>query len=187
MSERRAKRERKEVVPEAAAKKSKGSILFNVIVVLVVVAVVAVGGYASYEKIRAEMDEASGVQTIEQIAAEQDMTADEFLAKLGLEDSGLKASSKSDKLAEVMTIKSFALYNDLDVAELKSMYGLEALDDNTLWSEAQMKIPMSKVAETEYGISFEEFAVQNNLPAEITGDMTQGEALEIIQNQNTAE
>ena len=191
MSESRAKKERKAQEPVVKnKKKNSGNTVFNLILVLIILVVVGVGGYASYVKIQenianapqqAEQTEQTQPTTVAQIAEQQGITVDELIKKVGYEDKGLTGESSTDEFFQVMTIENFARYNDLEVAELKSMYGIENLENDMLWTEAQMNIKMKYVAETEYGISFEEFAMQNQLPAEITADMTQGDALKIME------
>lgn len=191
MSESRAKKERKAKQLEVVSKKKniKG-IIFNIAVVLVIAAVAGVGGYAAHNKIAADKavsqetdDTQSQVQTVEDVAAEEGLTVEELLAKIGLEDLDLTADSSADELLEAMTVESFAKFEDTDVEDFKKQYGIEQLDNNMSWSEAQMSIPMGKIAEEQYGVSFAEFAAQNELPEEITADMTQAEAVAVLQAQ----
>lgn len=198
MSESRAKRERKEnasqVVP---VKKNNSDKVINLVLALVIVVVAAIGGYAAYGKIKKErelnaaaqqamQDAQNQVATVADIAAEKGITVEELLAKTGLEASGLTAESTETDLFGVMTLEGYAKFMDEDVAELKKKFGIEKLDNGMLWQEAQLQITMAKVAEVEYEISFEEFAMQQGLPAEITGETTFGEALEIMQAQQAA-
>ena len=193
MSESRAKRERKTQEPVVKnKKKNSGSIVFNLILVLIIVVVVGVGGYASYVKIQEnianapQQTEQAQPTTVAEIAEQQGTAVDELMKKVGYEDKGLTGESSTDEFFQIMTIENFARYSDLEVSELKSMYGIENLENDMLWTEAQMNIKMKYVAETEYGISFEEFAMQYQLPAEITADMTQAEALSIMEAQQAA-
>ncbi len=187
MSESKSKKLRKEQAPQVAPKKDKSGIIFNIVVILVIVAVTAVGGWAAYDKIKANMPvvEEEQVMTVAQVAQEEEMSVEDFLAKVGLADSGLTAESTADELLSKMTIENFAKFEDTEVEEFKAMYGIEALANDTPWNEAQMEIPMAKMAENQYDMSFEDFAAQNQLPPEITGDMTQEEALAIMQADHT--
>ena len=107
------------------------------------------------------------IETIADYAESVETTAEELLAKCGMEDLGLTAESDINELYEKFTIDSYAKFTDTDAATLKAIYGIEDLADDTLWNEAQMKMPMYKVAE-QAGLAFDEFAKQNQLPAEIT-------------------
>lgn len=188
MSESKAKKQRKEQAPQVAPKKKdKSGIIFNIVVILVIAAVVGVGGWACYEKIKANMpvEEEVQVQTVANVAQEEELSVEEFLAKLGLEDAGLTAESTAEELMAKMTIENFAKFEDTEVEEFKTMYGLESLANDTLWTEAQMQITMEKMAVNQYDMSFEDFAAQNQLPPEITGDMTQEEAIAIMQQDHT--
>ena len=183
MSESRAKRERKGKEPEVQVKKNKSNILFNIIVVLVIIAVVGVGGWAVYEKIKADAP-VEQTQTIADIAAEEEMPVEELLSKIGLADEGFTGEEPAEDLLSIMTLENFAKFEDKDVEEFKKEYGIENLENDMLWEEAQMNIPMGKIAEMQYGTTFEEFAAQNGFPAEITADMTQGEAVAVMQAQS---
>ncbi len=188
MSESKAKKIRKEQAPQVQPKKKdRSGLIFNIVVILVIAAVAIPGGWAAYEKIKANMpiEEEPQVQTVAQVAQEEELSVEEFLAKVGLEDAGLTAESTAEELMAKMTIENFAMFEDTEVEEFKKMYGIESLANDTLWSEAQMQIPMAKMAENQYDMSFEDFAAQNQLPPEITGDMTQAEAIEIMQQDHS--
>lgn len=188
MSESRAKKQRKEQVPQVEPKKKdKSGTIFNIVVALVIVAVAAVGVWASWDKIKANLpvEEEEQVMTVAQVATEEELSVEEFLAKIGLADSGLTAESTADELLGKMTIENFAKFEDTEVEEFKKMYGIESLANDTPWNDAQMEIPMAKMAENQYDMSFEDFAAQNQLPPEITGDMTQKEAVAILQEDHT--
>ena len=195
MSESRAKKERKTQVQEqvVAKKKDPSGIIVNIIIVLVVIAVAGCGIWAAYDKISAniaadtEAADTQNVQTVATMALEEGLSVEELLAKCGLEDSGITGESLSTELLEIMTIENFAKFEDTDVEEFKKQFGIEALANDTLWSEAQNSVPMGKIAENEYGMSFEEFAAQAGLPEGITAEMTQGEAVEFIQSIQTTE
>ena len=154
---------------------------------MVVAAIAIPGGFAAYEKIKANMPaaEEEQVMTVAQVAQEEELSVEDFLAKIGLAESDLTAESTVDELVAVMTIENFAKFEDTEVEEFKKMYGIESLANETPWSEAQMEIPMGKMAENQYDMSFEDFATQNQLPPEITAETTQAEALEIMQADHT--
>lgn len=187
MSESKAKKQRKEQVPVAPKKKDKSGIVFNIVAILVIVAIVGVGGWAAYDKIKANMpvQEEEQVMTVAQVAQEEELSVEEFLAKVGLQEAGLTAESTADELLSIMTIENFAKFEDTEITEFKKMYGIESLANDTPWSEAQMEIPMGKLAENQYDMSFEDFATQYQLPPEITADMRQSEAMAIMQEDHT--
>ena len=187
MSESKAKKQRKAQVPQEAPKKDKSGLIFNIVIILVVAAIAIPGGFAAYEKIKANMPvvEEEQVMTVAQVAQEEELSVEDFLAKIGLAESDITAESTVDELVAMMTIENFAKFEDTEVEEFKKMYGIESLANETLWSEAQMEIPMGKMAENQYDMSFEDFATQNQLPPEITAETTQAEALEIMQADHT--
>ncbi len=189
MGERNAKKIKKEnQTPVVKPKKTKAEKIFIIVVAVIFVAVIGLGGWAIGDKIAKERalnaeTEEQAQMTVEQIALEEELSVDEFLKKLGLENAGLTAESTADEFLAKMTIESFAKFEDMDVSEFKKEYQIEDLANDMPWNEANMKIKMSVLAEKQYNMSFEEFAAQAQLPAEITGDTTQGEALEIMQAQ----
>ena len=190
MSESRAKRERKQQSAETvktAQKKSPMEIIISVASVLLVVAVAGLGGYAIKDNIKAILPEKPQpqIETVGDYAESIETTAEELLAKCGMEDSGLTADSDVDEMYEKFTIDSYAKFTDTDAESLKAINGIEDLPNDTLWSDAQNKVPMYKIAE-QSGMTFEEFAQQNQLPAEITKDTTYEEALKVMEEQMAA-
>lgn len=187
MSESRAKKERKASAPDVQpVKKDKANIWFTLITVVVALAIVVAGGFAIYGKIQAEKP-VEEVQTVADIALEEGLSAEEFLAKIGMDGGDFTGESSADDLLAAMTLENFAKFEDTDVEDFKKKYGIENLENDMLWNEASMNIKMSKIAELQYEMSFEEFAAQNQLPAEITADMTQAEAIGILQAQSNAQ
>ena len=80
-----------------AKKKDKGGIIFNIVVTLVIVAVVAVGGWAAYGKIQANIaaekeataatqQEEAPAQTVATVAESEGLSVEDFFAKTGLTD-----------------------------------------------------------------------------------------------------
>lgn len=186
MSESRAKRERKEQQKQvvAAPKKSKMEIIASVVAVLLVVAVAGLGGYAVKDDIKALLPEKPEpqIETVGDYAESIETTTEELLLKCGMEDLGLTEKSDINEMYEKFTIDSYAKFTDTDAETLKAIYGIQDLANDTPWQEAQMKTPMFKVAEQQ-GLSFEDFATQNQLPAEITKDTTYEEAMKIMEAQ----
>ena len=185
MSESRAKRERKEQPKDtikAAPKKSKAEIILSIVAVILVVAVAGLGGYAVKDDIKALLPEKPQpqIETIGDYAESVDTTVEELLAKCGMEDLGLTEKSDMDEMYEKFTIDSYAKFSDTDVEALKAIYGIQDLPNDTSWQDAQMKMPMFKMAE-QAGMTFEDFAAQNQLPEEITKDTTYEEAMKIME------
>lgn len=189
MSESRAKRERKlqNVEVKATPKKSPMEIVISIVAVLIVVAVAGLGGYAVKDDIKALLPEKPEpqIETVGDYAESIETTTEELLAKCGMEDLGLTEDSDMNEMYEKFTIDTYAKFTDTDAESLKAIYGIESLANDTLWSEAQMKMPMYKVAE-QAGQAFDEFAQQNQLPAEITKDTTYEDALKIMEEQMAA-
>ena len=189
MSEKQAKRERKAqpavVAPEK--KKSPMDVIVSVVAVILVVAVAGLGGYAVKDQIAAILPEKPEpqIETVGDYAESVETTVEELLAKCGMEEAGLTADSDINEMYEKFTIDSYAKFTDTDAETLKALYGIQDLADETPWQDAQMKMPMYKVAE-QAGLAFDEFATQNQLPSEITKDTTYEEALKIMEAQMAA-
>ena len=190
MSESRAKRERKQQPAEAkvAVKKSPMEKIIGIVSVLLVVAVAGLGGYAVKDNVKAWLPEKPQpqIETVGDYAESNDTTVEELLAKCGMEDAGLTADSDINEMYEKFTIESYAKFTDTDAETLKGLNGIEDLPNDTLWQDAQMKIPMYVIAE-QAGMSFDDFAAQNQLPAEITKDTTYEEAMKIMEEVMAAE
>ena len=202
MGERNAKKNKKEnQAPVMAPKKSTGEKVFIIVIVVIGLVIAGLGGYAIFEKIKKDkadqqafeqlqqqlQQQAEQQETVETIASGEGLSVEEYLKKIGLEDSGLTGKSTAQELWSKLTIENYALMKDLDVNEFKAMYGIEKLENTMLWSEAELKVPMGKVAEVEYGITFEQFATENSLPEAITAETTFEEALAIMEAQAAAD
>ena len=189
MSEKQAKRERKAqpAVVVAEKKKSPMDVIISVVAVILVVAVAGLGGYAVKDQIVSLLPEKPEpqIETVGDYAESVETTVEELLAKCGMEDAGLTADSDMNEMYEKFTIDSYAKFTDTDAETLKAIYGIQDLANDTPWQDAQMKMPMFKVAE-QAGLAFDEFATQNQLPAEITKDTTYEEALKIMEAQMAA-
>lgn len=196
MSEKQAKRERKAQadVPAPAKKKNVKAVVINIVVVLVVAAVAAIGVWAAYGKIKADApqqeEQAQTSQTVADLATNKGVTVQELLDKCGITDPSITGESSQEEFFAILTVENYAKYEGKTVEELKAEYGIESVENDTLWQDAQMQMPMSKVAELQYGMTFEDFKAQTGLAEEITGDMTQAQALEVLQSaqkENTEE
>lgn len=189
MSEKRAKRERKESAQNAVKRtRDKKKLAFDAAVALIVVVVLGLGVWACRDKIgfvpsnntATEQQTETSVATVAQLAESEEMSVEDFLAKCGMSESGLTGESTQEEFYGKLTVANYASYVGKTAEELKAEYGIEDVSDDELWQDAQMQTPMSKVAEN-YGMSFEEFAEQNGLPESITADMTQGQAIALMQ------
>ena len=189
MSEKQAKRERKAqpTIEVAEKKKSPMDVIISVVAVILVVAVAGLGVYAVKDQLVALLPEKPEpqIETVGDYAESIKTTVEELIAKCGMEDAGLTADSNMNEMYEKFTIDSYAKFTDTDAETLKAVYGIQDLANDTPWQEAQMKMPMFKVAE-QAGLAFDEFAAQNQLPAEITKDTTYEEALKIMEAQAAA-
>lgn len=192
MSEKQAKLKRKATQTEEIKKeKNPKKVALTIAMVVIALAIAGTGGYASWQKIKASLPAASTatdaadsqqtVSTVATIAEQNGITAEELLKKCGMEDSGLTADSSAEEFSAKLTVAGYAGMEDKTADELKKEYGLEGESDDELWSDAMMKVKMSKIAE-QSGSSFEDFAKNNSLPAEITADKTYGDAMTIMQN-----
>lgn len=194
MSEKRAKRERKARVnvTEPAKKKNTKAVVANVVIVLVVVALAAAGVWAAYDKVKTEtpgeeQTQAQTTQTVADLASAEGITAQELLEKCGITDPSITGESTQESFFAILTVENYAKYEGKTAEELKAEYGIESVENDTLWQAAQMQMPMSKVAELQYGVTFEEFKEQTGLAEQITADMTQGQALAIMQAAQAAQ
>ncbi len=188
MSERNAKKTKKEnVMPVSKPKKSTGEKVFIIVTIVIMLVVVGLGGWAVADKVIKEKaletptteTENPYVVTVGQIALEEGLSVDDFLKKVGLENSGLTEESTSDELFEVMTVAGFAAFEEMEVDEFKKKYKIEDVADDTVWVEARGSITMGTLAEIE-GVSFEEFAQGMGFPPEITAETTQDEYEKIL-------
>lgn len=193
MSERQARQKRKNE-PHKEERKQKGSALFGWITAIVVIAFLGLGGYALKDNIKAILPEKPEKETtVADIAKDRDLTVDEFLEEFGLTDAEITKNSTESEVMEKLTVKNYAKYSDKTVEELLAEYEIKDADEDMLWQDAYLLMPMSKYAEN-IGTTFEEFKAQAGLPDEITENTTLGEAEEIMSQaqeekteENTAE
>ncbi|MBQ7793276.1 MAG: hypothetical protein IJ366_02030, partial [Clostridia bacterium] len=147
MSERQAKKLRKEQpeVKKAAVKKSSAGA--NAIFAVIIVAFLAVGGYAVVNHY--QVNNPKQPSTVEDFAEEAGITTEEFLAKYGL-DANEEINGDTDiyTAMNAMTVAKYAEYNGTTVEALAEEYAFSSdVTADTLWSDAQMYVPMSKVLE----------------------------------------
>lgn len=201
MSEKQAKLNRREKNEKTEkVKKDPKKTIETALCIVLVAAVAGLGAYASWNELKGETSavqtdatetdtaetDTEQTQTVADIAEAEGQTADEFLQKCGLADSGLTGESEASEFYAKLTISGVAMSEDKTAAELKEEYGISDLSDDTLWQEAQLKVPMGVIAK-QNGMEFAEFAETNGFPAEITADTTYEDAIKAIQTQQTAE
>lgn len=189
MSERQARQKRKNE-PQNEIRKQKGSSLFSWITAIVIIAFLGLGGYALKDNIKALLPEKPEKETtVSNISKDREMTVDEFLEEYGLTDAEITKDSTESEVMEKLTVKNYAKYTDKTVEELLEEYEITNADEDMLWQDAYLLMPMSKYAES-LGMTFEDFKAQAGLSDKITEKTTLGEAEEImsqIQEENTAE
>lgn len=189
MSEKQAKRMRKEMAenkPEVKAAPRK--IWPKLVAIAVIIAVAGLGAYATRDKLAAliPQPEAPVIETIADVAESEGITVDELLAKCGMTELGFTAETSAEELYSAFTIESYAKFEDKTPEEVKKDFAIEQLANDTLWQDAMMKVPMGIVAQ-QLGTTFEEYVEMNGFPEEITEDMPYEEALALWQEKLAAE
>ncbi|MBR4720929.1 MAG: hypothetical protein IK057_04125 [Clostridia bacterium] len=179
MSERQARQKRKNE-PIVEQKKQKGSPLFGIIATVLILVFLGLGGYALKDNIKAILPERPEKETtVADIAKDRDMTVDEFIEEFGLGDSEVTKKTTESELLSMLTVANYAKYEDKTVDELLAEYEIAEADENMLWQDAYLLMPMSKYVEN-MGTTFDEFKGQAGLPDAITEKTTLGDAQKII-------
>lgn len=198
MSEKQAKRKKRESAENSAAvSKDKSSILANIITVFIILAVLCLGVYAVGSKYMNNSssetaDNTHESDTVADYIAENGMTFDEFKAEYGLEDnSGITEDTAVESAASSMTLDNYAKYTDTTLEELKSQYGLgDDVPDTTLWQDAMEYMTTGTVAHNIVGVDFDTLKSQMGLPDSVTEDTLWSETRSIMSElyqQNEAE
>ncbi len=182
MSEKRAKKLRKEQPQETARAMKKSGAGFNVILALIIVAAIALGGYVIYNQYKIN-NPSTDPETVADRAKTEEITVEEFLAKYGLEaNEEVKADTELAVASGYMTVEKYAELEGMTVDELRAEFGIvdEAGNDMTM-NEAQSYVPISKVLEMA-GMDYESFLQMYGLTAEqVPQDMLYKDAEPIIQ------
>lgn len=133
MSERQAKRNRKEK-PAGVVVKKKPDYLMNGILALVIIGVASLGTVAVVNEYRAN----DGVTTVKEYAKENELTVDEFMSKYGLEGKDIKPGTEINEASASMPLDKYAEYSGTTVEELKAQsgWGDEVTNEMTI-TEAQ--------------------------------------------------
>lgn len=174
MSERQAKKVRKQAVAEPQKKKAdKSKVIFNIIAVLVVLAFAGLAGYAISGVIKDAQSEvtssteasteASNVDTstLKGYAESMEMTYEEMAEKYGLDAAVFNADMATEEAANLFTIENFAKMNEKDTEAFISELGLPAdvqtnVANTELSTDVMMKIngvPYTLEELKEYGLS----------------------------------
>ncbi len=177
MSEKQAKKVRKDTPKAAPVKKQSIFTPLNIIIAVAVIAVLALGVWATAGKVIESMPQP---QTVATIAESEGLTVEEFLAKCGLSDKGFTGDTLTEEFFGVYTVANQASYEGLSLEELNEKYGFTDMSEDTLWQEATNKITVGAMAKMD-GYEFEEYKTTMGLPEEVTADMTYEEAIEIVQ------
>lgn len=177
MSEKQAKKERKNTPETTPVAKKSIFTPINIVIAVVIVAVLALGAWATYDKI---LESRPAPQTVGTAAETDGLSVEEFLEKCGLSDAGFDADTEMEEFFEAYTVANHAKYEGLSVEELLEKYGFADMPEDTLWQDATKKIKMSVMAELE-GYEFEEYKTMVGLPDEVTADTTYEDALAIFQ------
>ena len=133
MSERQAKRNRKEK-PAGVVIKKKPDYLMNGILALVIIGVASLGTVAVVNEYRAN----DGITTVKEYAKENSLTVDEFMTKYGLEGKDIKPGTEINEASASMPLDKYAEYSGTTVEELKAQsgWGDEVTNEMTI-TEAQ--------------------------------------------------
>ncbi len=185
MSERKAKRERKEqVAPEK--KKQKSNVLFNVVITVVVLAVVALGVWAVYPTINNNsqvIEDSMQTTTLGDVVAELGTTVEEFLATYQIDEAnGFTAESDIIEVTSQMTVENYAKFEGVTLDEIKAQF--RYTDDVTpdmKMIEAQDYMPVDNIVMgtgTDYATFLSAYGLTvEDLPA----DTLYKDALPILQ------
>lgn len=152
MSEKQAKKLRKQEPEVVAApkKKAKSPWWFTLIIVVVVAAVVGVGGYAVWQQY-VETHPSTDPETVEDRAKTEGITVDEFLAKYGID--GIEEVDGDTVLTDAqgyMTITKYAEHMGVTPEQVKTDNRMpETVTDDMTISDAIGYVKMSDMAELQ--------------------------------------
>ena len=148
MSERQAKKVRKDKTAPAA-KKQSSNVLFNVIITVVIIAVVALGVWAVYPSLNDNsqvIEDSMQNQTLGQIAKEMGTTAEEIIETYQLGEHGFNEDSDIIAVTSKMTVENYAKFEGVTVDELKAefKYTDDVTPDMTM-EQAQDYMPVENI------------------------------------------
>lgn len=192
MSERQAKKSRKNIgeAREVKKQKDKASIIVNVIATILVVAVLGLGVYAIAPKYIAEYQANKEAQpkTVSDFLSEKDITMEEFRAEYGIgEETEVKKDDEIDSLALNFTLENYAKYQGMTADELKAKYELGDADVTMAWKDAMLLVKTGNVAKEMGFADFETFKTQVQLPDTVTENTPWGETIDIMNAMTEAQ
>ena len=182
MSERQAKKIRKEQPQQAVKAVKKSGAGFNAILALIIAAAIVLGGYVIYNQYRT-LHPSTDPETVSDRAKTEGIKVDEFLAKYGIDAvEGVDGKTEMSVAAGHMTVAKYAEFEGITVDELKANYGFDAqVTDDMIMNDAQEYIPMSKAAES-MGIEYAQMLQMYGLTeAELPQDMLFKDAKPILE------
>lgn len=148
MSERQAKKLRKEQPGQKTTAVKKTGSWFNAVLVLIVAAVLVLGGYMVYNQYKVKHP-STEPETVADRAKTEGITADEFLAKYGIDTvEGVDKDTALTTATGYMTVEKYAEFEGTTVDELKANYGFDAAVTNDMvMNDAQEYISIGKASE----------------------------------------
>lgn len=173
-------------------------------VVLIILIVAALGVFATYGKISASIEEkavseeATSIQngemepTVRYLANQAGISIDEYLEQYGLSlGDGITKTSTQSEIASKMTVENRYKYIDeangseeaTDVEKLLTDWGAADLGitKDTVWSEAEAKIPFKKYVGEDYETMVEQYKNAGYDLSSITDEMSIKDANEKIE------
>ena len=178
--------------------------MMTLCVVIIILIVAALGVFATYGKISANIEEkavseeATSIQngeqepTVRYLANQAGISVDEYLKKYGLAiGDGITKTSTQSEIASKMTVENRYKYIDesnsaeeaTDVEKLLTDWGAADLGitKDTVWEEAEAKIPFKKYVGEDYDTMVEQYTNAGYDLSSITDDMSIKDANEKIE------
>lgn len=183
MSERQAKKIRKQGVAEPQKKKAdKSKVIFNIIAVVLILAVAALAAYAISKEIKPQQETNVtqtniDTSTLAGYAESMGMTFEEMVTNYGLNTEIFTADMSSEEASKLFTLENIAAMSEKDIETFKTELGLPADVDTTvanseLSTEVMMKVngyPYTVEDLREYGLS-----------TDITGETRWADAMDAV-------
>lgn len=182
MSEKRAKKLRKEQPQEMARAKKKSGAGFNAILALIIVAALVLGGYVIYNQYKIN-NPSTDPETVSDRAEAEGITAEELLAKYGIDAvEDVDADTEMAIASGYMTVEKYAEFEGTTVDEIKANYGFsDDVTNDMVMNDAQEYVPMSKAAEM-MGVDYASLLQMYGLTeAELPQDMLFKDAKPILE------
>lgn len=180
MSERQAKKIRKETANQPAPKKKadKGKVIFNIIAAAIIVAVVALAGYTIWRTVNPPEE----VVTLASALEEQGTDFDTAVADWGLDTSVFTPEMSTEEASAEFTLENYAKMSSMETAELLEQCGLP---EDTPTNVANKDLPTSVMLKFNgLDVSAEDLR-EYGLSEDITDDTPWSEAQdEVIEAAN---